>query len=373
MMKYLYLLFFVVVFPILTYGQSEYIRNDSASFVGIKLIDNGDLINSERCLVKEGDQITEYTPYEVKEFGFKDGRVYVSKEIQRSDSTKRVFLERLYEGKTTLYYYKEKGRKSFFIEKDGSFVELQKRNRDNRSYNEQLSDITNDCSNVAGVVNFVNYSKKSITKLVSRYNNCELKPFPHFRYGVTLGYEFMKLVIPSGNQNEDMKYFDFKYDGSYAIGLFIDNPISVSDFSLHSELYFSKHGFSYNKRTADEDIDFVANLSTLKVPLLVRYAIPSNKIRPFINIGMVGSLNIRNKTQLYESAIVENKIEIHDVKLFSPIDNIQFGYCMGGGMEYKLKSRNSLFFEIRYTNQYGISNPGTLKTSGFNFVSGINF
>jgi hypothetical protein len=373
-MKYLYILFLIVFFPILTFGQNEYFSTDITTSTGIKLIDGGDLINSKLCQVKKGNGIIEYTPYEVKEFGFKDGRVYVSKEIQLSDSTKKVFLERLYEGKTTLYYYKEKGRKSFFIEKDGSlFVELQKRNRDNKSYNEQLSDITNDCSNVAGAVNLVNYNKKSITKLVSRYNNCELKPFPHFRYGVTLGYEFMKLVTPSGNQNEDIKYFDFKYDGSYAIGLFIDNPISVSDFSLHSELYFSKHGFSYNKRIANEDIDFVANLSTLKVPLLIRYAIPSNKIRPFINIGMVGSLNIRNKTQLYTTTISENKIEIGDIKLSSPIDNIQFGYCMGGGMEYKLKSRNSLFFEIRYTSQYGISNPGTLKTSGFNFVTGINF
>lgn len=374
MMKYLYILFLLVFFPILTYGQNEYFSIDSTTYSGIKLIDGGDLINSKLCQVKKGDKIIEYTPYEVNEFGFKDGRVYVSKEIQISDSTKKVFLERLYEGKTTLYYYKEKGRKSFFIEKDGSlFVELQKGNSDNRSYNEQLSDITNDCSNVASAANLANYTKKSITKLVSRYNKCVLKPFPHFRYGLTMGYEFAKLVTPSENQSEDIKYFDFSYDGGYAIGLFIDNPILVSDFSLHSEIYFSKHGFSYNKLIDNKDIDFIANLSTLKVPLLIRYAYPSNKIRPFMNIGLVGSFHIRNKTQLYESTISKNTIEIDDVKLSSPIDNIQLGYCMGGGIEYKIKSRNSLFFEMRYTNQYGITIPETLRISGFNIVTGINF
>lgn len=374
MMKYLYILFLIAFFPILTFGQKGYFSTNTTITTGIKLIDGGALMNSKLCQVKKGDKIIEYTPYEVKEFGFDDGRVYVSREIQTSDSIKKVFLERLCEGKTTLYYYKEKGRKSFFIEKNGSlFFELQKRNRDNRTYNEQLSDITNDCSNVTSAVNFVNYNKKSIIKLVSRYNECVLKPFPHFRYGLTFGYEFTKLVTPSDNPSEDIKYFDFNYDGGYMVGLFIDNPILVSDFSLHTEIYFSKHGFSYNKLIDNKDLDFVANLSTLKVPLLFRYAYPSNKIRPFVNIGLVGSFNIQNKTQLYQTAISKNKIEIDDVKLSSPIDNIQLGYCMGGGMEYTLKSRNSLSFEIRYTNQYGIVNPETLRISGFNLVTGITF
>lgn len=101
MMKYLYILFLIVFFPILAFGQNEYFSTDSITSTGIKLIDGGDLINSKLCQVKKGDKIIEYTPYEVKEFGFKDGRVYVSKEIQVSDSTIKVFLERLYEGKTT--------------------------------------------------------------------------------------------------------------------------------------------------------------------------------------------------------------------------------------------------------------------------------
>lgn len=374
MMKYLYILVLIAFFPILTFGQKGYFSTNTTKSTGIKLIDGGALTNSKLCQVKKGDKIVEYSPYEVREFGFDDGRVYVSREIQTSDSTKKVFLERLCEGETNLYYYIEKGRKSFFIEKNGSlFFELQKRNKDNRTYTEQLSDVTNDCSNVADAVKYIGYKKKSIARFIERYNTCVERPFPHFRYGLTLGYELAKLVTPSDNLADDLKYLDFNYAGGLAIGLFIDNPILVSDVSLHGEVCFSKQGFSYNKRIDDKDIDFVANLSTLKVPLLIRYTYPSNKIRPFANLGLVGSFNIRNKCQLYETTISKSKIEIVDAKLSSAIDNIQLGYCMGGGMEYKLKSRNSLSFEMRYTNQYGIVNPETLRISGFSLVTGITF
>ena len=373
-MNYLYLLFLMVFFPLLTFGQHEYFSNDSTISTGIKLIDGGALMNSKLCQVKKDNKTIKYTPFEVSEFGFNDGRIYVSKEIQNSDSTQRVFLERLYKGKATLYFYKEKGRKSFFIEKDSSlFVELPKRDSDNRSFNKQLSDITNDCSNVTEAANLVKYNKRSITKLVSRYNKCELKPFPHFRYGITLGYEFARLVPSSGNQNLDVLSFDYTYDGGYSIGFFIENPILVSDFSVHSEVSFSKHGFSYNKLTENTDRDFVANLSTLKVPLLIKYEYPSVKIRPFANIGVVGLFHIENNTQLYESILSKDKLEIGEVKLYSPIDDIQLGYCLGGGVEYKLKSKNWLVLEIRYANQYGNTSRGALGISGFNLVTGINF
>jgi hypothetical protein len=367
-------MFAVVFFPILSFGQNEYFSTDSLTTIGIKLIDNGDLINSKLCQVKKGDKIFEYSPNEVKEFGFIDGRVYISKEIQISDSTRRVFLECLYKGKTTLYYYKGKGIKTFFFEKDSSvFVEIPIRSLNNRIFNEQLKEITKDCSNITEATKFVNYNKKSLSKLIARYNNCVLKPFPHFRYGLTLGYEFSEIVLSSDNQNENIKYFDFNYDGGFTIGLFIDKPILVSDFSFHSEVYFSNHGFSYNKSSDNKEIDFVANLSSLKVPLLIRYVCPSNNIRPFINLGLVGSFNIRNETMLFETTITKNIIEINDKEESPLIDDIQLGSCIGGGIEYKLDIKHSLFFEIRFNQQYGITDPKSLKFSGFKFVTGINF
>lgn len=371
-MKHLYIIFLISLLPILSYGQSEYFSTDSTSTYGIELVDGGDMINSQLCQVKKGDKILQYTPYEVKEFGFKDGRVYVSKEIQIDDSSKRVFLERLNKGNTTLYYYRGKGLKTFFIQKDSTlFVEMPKQGTE-EDYSTQLFNLTKDCSNVSDACKLVSYNKKSLSKLISRYNQCELKPFPHFKYGFLIGYEFLRL-IPSSEQDDNLKYFDYKYDGGFTIGVFLDNPILVSDFSLQIELLLSKHGYSYNKLVDNKDLDFVANLTSLNVPLLFKYAYPSNKIRPFINAGINGTYFIENETHLYETTINETTIEINYTEIKSMISDFKLGFVIGGGLEYKLNYKKSLFFELRYCNQYNQGDTEFLGGSVFSVLSSINF
>lgn len=372
-MRNLYLIFLFALLPILSFGQDEYFSTYSSTFAGIKLINGSDLINSRICQVKKGEKTIEYTPYEVKEFGFKNGRVYISKEIRTADSSKRVFLERLQKGNNSLYYYKGKGIKKFFIQKDSSlFVEIPKQNTAKEDYSEQLLNLTKDCSNVSDACKFVSYNKKSLTKLITRYNQCQLKPFPHFRYGILIGYEFLRL-IPSGEHYGNLEYFDYKYDGGFSLSLFLDYPILASDFSFYTELLLSKHGYSYNKVVNNIDLDFVANFTSLNVPLLLKYAYPSNKIRPFINVGFNGTYLIKNKTLLYKAGINETTIEIDYTEITSVISDFQLGYVVGGGLEYKLNYKNSLFFELRYCNQYNQGVSEFLGNSTFGVLTGINF
>ena len=172
----------------LSFGQTEYFSTDSTASHGVELIDGGELINSQFCRVKKGEKTIEYTPYEVEEFGFKNGRVYISKEIQIADSSKRVFMERLHNGNTTLYYYRGKGIKTFFIQKDSTlFIEIPKQDTAKEDYSNQLSNLTNDCPSVLDASKLVRYNKKSLSKFIARYNKCELKPFPSFKYGLTVG------------------------------------------------------------------------------------------------------------------------------------------------------------------------------------------
>jgi len=359
-------------------GQGNYFY-DKDSFKwdeGIILQNGSDLMNSKFCQIKFSSSVYKYGPSEIYEYGFKDGRIYISKEITILDSAQQVFLELLVRGKTNLYYLKGKGFRIFYLENDHTFLnEIPKKDyKDEKiGFRERLSDFTSDCHNVSDAIKFTSYRKKSLSKLITRYNKCELKPFPHFRYGLNIGYEFTKLIITKGNEYQYINYLDFKYDGGFLIALFADYPISASDFSLHTELNFSKHGFSYNKLVEEKDIDFVSNISSLKIPVLLRYEYPLNKIRPFLNVGLLGSFNIRNEILVYEATITENIIEINDIEESGLIDDIQQGYCIGGGIECRLNYRNSFFFEIRYNNQFSITNPNSIKISEFKFITGINF
>lgn len=372
----LFLLFVAILVTNISYGQKGYFLTDTKDVYGVEIIDGGDLINSQFCLVKDGGEIIEYTPYEVSEYGFKeDGRVYISRVIRIANSSKKVFLERLHEGETSLYSYTGKDIVTFYIEKDSTlFVELPKRNMEQKDYSEQLLYWTRDCPNVSDACKLVTYNKNSLTKLISRYNQCELKPFPFFKYGVLFGYEFSKL-IPTFKGPLDVNYFDYNYayEGGFSVGLFFDNPIDATDYSVHTELLLSKHGYSYSRLVGNQNFDFVANLTSINVPILIRYAYPSNVIRPFINIGVNGTYFIENKSLLHETTISESIIEINDTEISPIINDFQWGYIIGGGLEYKLNYKNSLFLELRFNNQYNIGDSKFKSSSVFNILTGISF
>jgi hypothetical protein len=378
MKKYWFYFFIFNLLPIITFGQSDYYAKDSSLIIGVELVYGNDNLNSRLCRVKNDGKIKDYSPYEVNEFGYKDGRVYVSKEVQVLGTKKRVFLERLHRGKVILYYYKTRGFKTFFIEKDSAlFLEIPKHNKEGSSFKEQLTTLTNDCENIGKLAKFAHYNKKSMTKLIDRYDGCELKPFPHFRYGLIIGYNLTKLNPPIISSNDYIKYFGYKFDGCYTIGLFMDNPFLSSDLSLHTEFYYSKHGFSYNKKVDYKDLDFVTNINTFNVPILLKYTYPSKKIRPYVDMGVFYTYNVNIESKIYEAAINNNIIVIAKESEVGLISKNQLGLSIGFGIEYKLNIKNSLFFELRYNRQNGMNDINSkdskyFRSSEIHYVIGIN-
>lgn len=368
----IYLLLIFCFFATSLFAQTGYYATDSTMSSGIKLIDGTDYDNSRVCKVKKGKEIIKFTPYEISEYGFNEDRTYVSKDIYISDSSEKVFLERLVKGETNLYYYKGKNIKTFFLEKDSTiFIEISKKN--NNGYKSILNEFTNDCNAVSNAIKLVRYNKKSLAKLTERYNNCELKPFPFLRYGVIIGYEIDKLIPNSNVEIDYLNEFSYKYESGYTIGLFIDNPILVSDFSFHAEINYSKQSFSYNIKEENKDIDLLINISSLSIPLILRYTYPSLKFRPYINLGGIFSYHFNNKiNSLFEANIDDNIIEINKISNSTIYDH-QAGFNLGGGIQYSLDYRRSIFIELRYNKLYGISNSGSFNNDVLQILTGINF
>lgn len=370
--SYLLLLFNILTLNL--FGQADYLVKDTSMVVGVKLVDGNQKANAKFCQLKKGYSIIKYTPSEVKEYGFKDGRVYLSKEIQISGSTQRVFLERLVDGNTTLYFYRGKGIKTYFIEKDSSLlVELAKGNgrRDSLNFRNRLTNLTIDCPELGNSIKLVRYKKGLLTELISRYNNCEIKPFPYFKYGLLFGYESTKPYILAFQKVEYLDELNFVFEEGITYGLFVDIPIKAGNFSSHMELSYSRLGFSSSKRIGDKGIDFAANLSSLKLPVLVRYTIPLSTIRPFLNVGPLMAYNQNKGDELYSTNIGENTIEIFNIQGASFISTYQLGHSIGIGVEYIRSVGHSIFFEARYNSLYGFSE--TLSSRQFQFLIGINF
>jgi hypothetical protein len=312
-----------------------------------------------------------YSPEQVKEYGSVKGKVYVAKDISSGDTVKKVFLEQLYQGTVKLYYYIDSLHvKKYFLEKDSMKpFEISRQNEEGIDFRKQLLEITSDCQNVSNAAKVSTYKKIYMTKLVARYDHCELKPFPHIRYGICMGYSLLKLIPAS--KYEYLHDFNFGYDGATTFGLQIDKPIMASDFYLHSEINFAKHGFYYNELVDNEDIEFTANLSSLTLPVLLRYSLPFSKIRPFLNLGFNLAFRLQDDCMFYKTRITGNTVETIQAYKIRVSDRCNYGFSAGGGLEYDLSYRNSLFVDFRYNKSYSSSYP--VDISEYVMAAGIYF
>jgi hypothetical protein len=355
-----------------SYGQHDYFSTDSLTYIGVKLIRGWSRDHAQTCKVKIGDTIMDYSPYEVNEYGFDGGRLYLSREIQIGSLTKRVFLEQLHKGNINLYFYRERGIRTFFIETDSaSIAEIPKKNIFNQHFSEILATFIGDCPEVSDAHKLVNYNRHSLSRFFERYERCEFEPLPHVRFGLIAGYE-LSMLTPA-DQSQLSTYFDYYYHRGFSVGAFIDYPILYRGLSAYSGVMFSQHGHSYNEFIDNRDIDLIANLSTINVPLLIRYTHHTKKLRPLVNAGIFCAYHTKNKTFHYEAIFEDNIIEIIEPELGPLINDFNLGYNIGAGVEYKLNYKNSLSFEMRYFNQFGIIDSPMFRTAGFSLLTAINF
>jgi len=345
------------------WGQVSYIQTDTL-YIELPVINQGSVKNARECYVDYGHKKVRYSPNELKGYGLGNGADYVSKTIQLGDSYKKVFLEALESGDYSLYYYPGKDGKRFFVAYGDTLIpELLK-----KTYRKQLKEWSYiDCSELKDDINLVKYNKRSLKKFINKYNTKDLSPFPFPKVGLMIGNEMQKLnpiydvLIASG-------LFRYNYESSFLVGAFIDYPILLSDFSAHLELYYSNHSYSYSKITESEDLLLNVTTSDLKAPLLFRYTLPFRKFRPFVNIGGIYAYNF-NPSGFFNYFTTDGfKVRRSEIS-----SKHHFGYSVGGGLEYKLNYKNSLFLDFRYSELYGSSPGNEINYSLMQLSLGFNF
>ena len=335
-------------------AQNRFVELDTIILYGIKIYDQGERLNPFSCQWQKSknDEMFYSTPYEINSSGF-GKTVYIAKDVEINGREGRYFLEKVNSGKLTLFYLSYKG-KNFFIEKESSnLISIANKKSE---FKEQLKEITEDCPEVADAVNFVRYNKKSMSHFVNRYEKCESRPFPHIRYGIKAGYEWNKIITPPflefHSEPYILKQFDYKYESVFSFGLFTDVPILMSDFSLNFSVNYSRNKYSYNNMMFDNYYEVFIKLSSLRMPVLLRYSLPTNKYRIFFQSGVIIEHNFNKES----FTIKDNTLKEFE------IDDTRFGYSLGTGCEYRITTRNFLFFEISFNQLYDIPHPVLYKT-----------
>jgi len=309
-----------------------------------------------------GGEFTGLTPGEITAFAFEDGHYYRSVAVPAAgdSTTERVFLKCMAEGYMQLYYA---GDMVFYLKKPDNpvarlgrmdYVTNSRNVRDNR-YIRTLIFLMQDCPEIpARDIERVSYNEIGLAAIVNRYNRCKnpegfmpparktgwFRPRLGVRLGAVAGN--FAYIVPESRQ------YPFTYSPNWRLagGLTFNFEINRK-LSFQPELLLipkNAEGFLDTPGSYPYRYETKIDLLILQVPLMLYYHLPTKKLRPFINAGVVAGY-ILKKDAGYTLG--------RDTKF--EIKNDEIGVIRGGGgLTYMLNKSTGLSLE--YTHERTIIN-----------------
>ena len=350
-----------------TYAQRSFIETYARFLPNAPLIEGRSYHNSQYIRLKSDRDTIYLYPRDVVSYGLRNGRVFYSRRIELDGESRRVFVENVEHGEINLYFYVDQEHRAFFLEKgsDG-LLEIP---IDAEERQEMLNEYMGDYPWMKDPIRQTRYSRMALSTLVTLYNRGRKRPLSYFKWGVTAGINQTTIGVPSPGQSDPLAGLprnsrfptlasaDFGVANSVYVGLFADDPIKKSSFTYHYGIGISKstldsrHGRRLTGPTGfpfQSDIRSEIELVSLDFPFMIRYTLPERRLRPFANLGMIMSYHLVNKYRTEELRLDNNQTivttEINGPQIVS-VD--MFGYILGAGIQYQLKSHHNLSLEIR--------------------------
>ena len=295
----------------------------------------------------------------------------------------QVFLQVLFQGEKSLYYYKHRTvREYFYIEQNDSIVLLEYKKfikegggthdeirnvTERRNYATQLQNYLTDCSETFYLISKTSYKKKYMTQLFEQYYKCrettpefELKKdFGKVKFGLVAGATYTILKFKS---SVDPEFNDPDMEGSvdFAGGISVEIifPRNREKWSLYNELLYTSFDSDGNFQDRLSSVVMNFNYSYLHVNSLVRYKFIGNGLDYFVNAGLetgliVGGENTRTVVRTFDPFPISGPA--------MPLTrDFELGFIVGAGVKL-----NKVLAELRYNRGDGFSgDPNT--------ASGIN-
>jgi len=290
--------------------------------------------------IYSADSISEYGFEDRPEYGTIGGRVYYSKSIDG----KQIFLRQLANGQIGLYSTKINGKLELYVEYGRDvFMKLSKDN-----YKEELVELLKKSPKAVDFSELVFYNQRSLPRIIQYYNLGSFSYFPRTRFGVIIG---------TTNRNLTLEYRGFDptltSNTGITIGGFIDVPNGdFSRISTRVEALYKSHNYVLHVEGNIVERDYMVELSTINIPLLLRYRHYYEKIQPFFDFGFIFAFNLKNETHLTETNVVFLPNGAREIEL-DIIDPTEFGVAIGIGLEYQVNYKRTAGIELRYQYTFG--------------------
>ncbi len=242
---------------------------------------------------------------------FSSESAFFAKDFHETDT---LFLNVLIRGSVSLFYYVDKyEKKHYFIQKkQGEIVELidqkyivansdgTKFIRSYELYKSQIRDFFSDCHTLASDIKKIEYTSPSLSNLLLKYQNCMnisidyLKKKDPIRaeLGVVAGVAFTSLRVVS--QNLETNY-GTSFSPCAGLSVSFVHTRNRRAWSIYSDILWKRMQYEkevsngINAYMRDLDVDYLR----LNIMLRYKFPMPTQKFRPYLQLGISNSLAIR--------------------------------------------------------------------------------
>ena len=302
--------------------------------------------NYESSIFKGKQGKIEYYPNQIKGFGYDNDKFFSSQIIEGT------FVEVMIRGKMSLYKSKEK----YHVEKDASLYDLESiferveidgkiGTKENNKWRGTLSFLISDClKNPSEYTANIKFGEKSLTRLIVKYNRCTgaefiefkaNKPWTKFDFGVALGASRNEITTDGSGS---FSYLDDSYssiDPSAGVVIAISSPRFTEKIAFQSELHYFKSSFSSLVELGGSTTQFhdtYIDLTTLSIPLSLKYSFPEKKYGVYFQVGMNYDFHLDSNTRLLTEEINGNVVNTFPETAAFELNDSQIGFWGGLGI-----------------------------------------
>ncbi|WP_224995645.1 hypothetical protein [Cesiribacter sp. SM1] len=338
-----------------SYAQTNgyIVKGDTAYIQGRVSVNYSDPAEIIFSLNKEHTET--YTADQLSEFGFMDGRKFLSRKVTIDGEQKYVFLELIEEGEADLLLLTGGGNRFYIEDKDSVLHSLEK-----DAYHAVLQRYTAECSKWAQQHKLVKYRRQALYDFVHRYNSKKCRQLPFSSFGPVARYSKSGMSV-----NDDA--FAPKRFGKYKMmsedlqfGFFMETPVwSVNNTGFMTEILYGRSAYMKELMSASVNQDISIEMAYLSLHAAPKYTFHINKHRLYGFLGGNLTYMLESSSAVFQADIAGDviRLESYPSHIKLPEYNVAVNY--GAGFQFFIRYDHYIALEIgsaRFlNNEKGVS------------------
>jgi hypothetical protein len=332
--------------------REGYIVTTQRDTISLKIEYRSKVRNYASCHTQDGSgSKKEYGPGELLGYGFVNDKYFESGIVEGS------FVEVLVRGELSLYLHAT----SYYVKKDAKLYQLEE--KDVRTANGSTTGVSkagkwkgvlafliSDCMASQEVLKNLRLAERPLTELVIQYNTCRKSPFIVYKAakpwtkteaGFVFGMSQSTLLVDNSLNIPALygiPYMKDRYqslDPSIGLILSISSPRVSEKLAFQPEVHVSKVNYS-SALVAEKPAftlynDVTINITTISIPLLLKYSFPGRKYFLHLNAGANLDAHIKSDTKLVRKMDDDGVVTTEEGDAFK-IKKNQLGYLAGAGV-----------------------------------------